>query len=57
MSDFGLAVIQRSGANPEKVIYENDLIYKNRVIFQYKFDLMILYKYFSFYFNFRKIFI
>lgn len=39
MSDFGLAVIQRSGANPEKVIYENDLIYKNRVISEYNFDL------------------
>ena len=33
VSDYGLAIINRAGSNPEKFIYENDTLYANKVIF------------------------
>ena len=41
VSDYGLAIINRVGSNPEKFIYENDILYANRVFckFFYSFDL------------------
>jgi len=33
ISSYGLAIINRVGSNPETFIYENDLLYKNKVNF------------------------
>ena len=33
ISLFGLAIINRAGSDPEIFIYENDLLYENKVVF------------------------
>lgn len=33
-SKFGLVIINRFGSGPEKIIYENDFLYKHKVDFK-----------------------
>jgi len=42
ISLFGLAIINRAGSDPEIFIYENDLLYENKVVFLFIFLYFLL---------------